>query len=309
MSKDLHELPKLRDSISYLYFEHAIIEQSDSSIVVITKDGRIPVPIASVTCILLGPGTNITHAAIKAMSENGCSVIWCGESAGRFYAYGTGETRSAENLILQAKLCMDPDSHMAVVRNMYSIRFPNVPTEGLTLQQIRGLEGVRVRQTYQMEAKRCGVQWKKRKYKQTTWEDSDDINKALSYANSILYGICQASVVSLGFSPGLGFIHTGKQLSFVYDIADLYKTETSIPAAFEAVMNGKENLESRVRIIIRQKLTQAKIMRRIPDDLERIFSVPLSEEQDNLSEVGDIWDVSGIIRGGHNHAGDSQEWL
>lgn len=74
-------------------------------------------------------------------------------------------------------------------------------------------------------------------------------------------------------------------------------------------MNGKENLESRVRMIFRQKLTQARIMRRIPDDLERIFSVSLSEEQDNLSEVGDIWDGSGNIRGGHNHAGDGQEWL
>ena len=308
MSKDLHELPKLRDSVSYLYFEHAVIEQSDSSIVVITKDGRIPIPVASVTCILLGPGTRITHAAIRTMSDNGCSVIWCGESVGRFYASGMGETRSAENLLLQAKLCMDHDSHMEVVRNMYSIRFPNVPTTGLTLKQIRGLEGVRVRQTYQMEAKRCGIKWKKREYKQTTWEDSDEINKALSYANSILYSICQASIVSLGFSPGLGFIHTGKQLSFVYDVADLYKTETSIPSAFEAVKNGKEDLESRVRTILRQKLVQTKIMRRIPDDLERIFSIRLSEEQNNLTEVGDIWDESGHLSGGRNHAGDNQEW-
>ena len=79
MPKDLHELPKLRDSISYLYFEHAVIEQEDASIVVIQENGRIPVPISSVTCLLLGPGTRVTHAAIKAMAENGCMVIWCGE--------------------------------------------------------------------------------------------------------------------------------------------------------------------------------------------------------------------------------------
>ena len=308
MPKDLHELPKLRDSVSYLYFEHAIIEQNDSSIVVIREDGRIPVPVASVTCIFLGPGTRITHAAVKAISENGCSIIWCGEAAGRFYASGIGETRSAKNLLLQAKLCMDQKAHMQVVRNMYEIRFPNVPTEGLTLQQIRGLEGVRVRHTYQMEAKRCGIQWNARKYKQTSWDDSDAINKALSYANAILYGICQAAIVSLGFSPGLGFIHTGKQLSFVYDIADLYKAETSIPAAFEAVQKGVVNLEGNVRQIIRHKLVTGKIMKRIPDDIEHVFAVTLPEEHDNATEVGSIWDGLGNIEGGHNHAGDDLVW-
>lgn len=308
MPKDLHELPKLRDSVSYLYFEHAIIEQDNSSIVAIRQDGRIPIPVSSVTCILLGPGTSITHAAVRAMSENGCSVLWCGELAGRFYASGMGETRSAANLLLQAKLCMNAELHMAVVRKMYEIRFPNVQTEGLTLQQIRGLEGVRVRQTYQMEAKRCGVKWSARKYKQTSWECSDGINKALSYANSILYGLCQASIVSLGFSPGLGFIHTGKQLSFVYDIADLYKTETSIPAAFEAMQRGETDLEKRVRSLIRQRITRIKLMKRIVEDIERIFTISLSEEQENHLEVGDIWNISGSIRGGMNHAGDDLEW-
>ena len=208
MKKDLHELPKLRDSISYLYFEHAIIEQADSSIVVIQESGRTPVPISSITCLLLGPGTRVTHAAIKAMADNGCLVIWCGEKAAHFYASGTGETRSAANLLLQARLCMDQRYHMEVVRRMYEIRFPKVSTGNLTLQQIRGMEGIRVRQTYQLEAKRWGIKWSGRKYKQVDWEDSDDINKALSTANTILYGICHAAIVSLGFSTGLGFVYS-----------------------------------------------------------------------------------------------------
>ncbi len=126
MPKDLHELPKLRDSISYLYIEHAVIEQDDSSIIVIREDGKIPIPVAMSTCLLLGPGTSITHAAVKAAAENGCLIAWCGEQAARFYASGMGETRSAENLLLQAKLCMDPAAHLAVVRRMYEIRFPAV---------------------------------------------------------------------------------------------------------------------------------------------------------------------------------------
>ena len=308
MPRDLHELPKLRDSISYLYFEHAIIEQDASSIVVIQEDGRIPVPISSVTCLLLGPGTRVTHAAIKAIAENGCLVIWCGEHTGRFYASGMGETRSAANLILQAKLCMNPEYHMAVVRRMYEIRFPKVPTRDLTLKQIRGLEGVRVRQTYQTEAKRCGVKWSARKYKQTTWDDSDEINRALSCANAILYGVCHAAIVSLGFSTGLGFVHTGKMLSFVYDIADLYKTETSIPAAFEAVKARGEDLERHVHVLTRQKIARAGLLKRVADDIAWVFDVPLHEEQDNLDTVGDLWDEREEIDGGINHGRDAP-WL
>ena len=254
MVRDLRELPKLRDSISFLYFEHAVISQQDTSIVVINNDGKIPVPISSITCMLLGPGTSITHAAVKTIVENGCQLVWCGEKASRFYAYGLGKTRSSANLMLQAKLFADSVSHMAVVRRMYAIRFPKVSTEGLSLDQIRGMEGVRVRQTYQIEAKRCGVNWTTRKYRQIDWDESDDINRALSLANTVLYGVCHAAIVALGFSPGLGFIHTGKMLSFVYDVADMYKTTITIPAAFEAVKDQNGNLDYLVRLYTRRRI-------------------------------------------------------
>ena len=259
---------------------------------------------ASVTCLLLGPGVSVTHAAIKAMAENGCMVVWCGEYGSRYYAFGMGETRSAANLLLQAKLCMDPDAHMAVVRRMYEIRFPKVPTKGLTLQQIRGMEGVRVRQTYQTEAKRCGIKWSARNYKQTDWDASDDVNRALSCANAILYGVCHAAIVSLGFSAGLGFVHTGKALSFVYDIADLYKTETSIPAAFESVRAKSEEPERQVRLFMRQRITKAGIMKRIAGDIAWIFNVPSESEPENGFGAGSLWDADGEIEGGKNHAGE-----
>lgn len=303
MPKDLHELPKLRDSISYLYIEHAVIEQEDSSILVIREDGKIPVPVAMSTCLLLGPGTSITHAAVKAAAENGCLIVWCGEQAARFYASGTGETRSAENLLLQARLCMDPTAHLAVVRRMYEIRFPGVKTEGMTLQQIRGMEGVRVKQAYRLESKRTGVSWNARNYKQTSWEASDDINRALSAANAILYGVCHAAVVSLGFSPGLGFVHTGKQLSFVYDIADLYKTETTLPAAFEAVKERAGDAEKQVRGYVRRRIQKMGVMKRIADDISWIFDVPFPEEQNNADMVGELWDEGENIPGGLNHGG------
>lgn len=303
MAKDLHELPKLRDSISYLYFEHAVIEQEDSSIVMIRADGRIPVPVSSLTCLLLGPGTSITHAAIRACADNGCMIVWCGENVGKFYAFGMGETRSGSNLLLQARLCMDEQAHLAVVRRMYEIRFPKLPTKDLSLQQIRGMEGIRVKQTYKTYAKQTGVKWNARSYKQTDWDEADDINKALSTANAILYSVCQAAIVSLGFSPGLGFVHTGKQLSFVYDIADLYKTETSIPAAFEAVQQSGGDWEQKLRLNMRQRTAKAGIMKRIADDIAWFFDVPLQEESLNREDAGKLWDMEESLPGGKNYDG------
>lgn len=299
--KDLQELPKLRDSISYIYLEHAIIEQDDLSIVAICKDGRIPIPVAATTCLLLGPGTNITHAAIRTIGENGCMVIWCGEKATRFYASGMGETRSSKNLLLQAECCVDPDKHMQVVRRMYALRFPGIDTSGMTLQQVRGMEGIRVRKTYELFGKTTGVKWKKRTYKTESWEASDAINRALSEANAMLYGVCHAAIVSMGFSAGLGFIHTGKQLSFVYDIADLYKTETTIPAAFEAVAKGGD-IHKELRSLCRKYFASSRLMERIPKDLTELFGG--IEGGTNAASAGTLWSENGEIEGGKNYGSE-----
>lgn len=303
--KNLQELPKLKDSISYLYLEHAVIEQNDTAIVAIQKQGRTPIPIAAMTCLLLGPGTSVTHAAIRAICDNGCMAIWCGEHAERFYAAGIGETRSAKNLLTQAKACVDPDRHLETAKRMYQIRFSNLKTTGLTLQQLRGMEGIRVRKAYELAAKTTGVRWKKRSYKTEEWEQADPINQALSEANALLYGLCHAAIVSLGYSPGLGFIHTGKQLSFVYDVADLYKVETTIPAAFEAIQKMKQGEEQkkRIRLTCRAYFANTHILSRIAQDLAWIFRDDAAEEMDNFSRVGSLWDdESETVSGGTNYA-------
>ena len=299
--KNLQELPKLSDSISYLYIEHAVIEQNDFSIIAIRQDGKIPIPVSSVTCLLLGPGTSITHAAVRALCDNGCMTVWCGENGGRFYASGIGETRSSKNLLVQARCCMDEKKHMEVVRKMYEIRFPGIPTKGLTLQQIRGMEGIRVRKIYEQMSRSTGVTWKKRIYKADNWEETDEINQALSEANAMLYSLCHAAIVSLGYSPGLGFVHTGKQLSFVYDIADLYKTETSIPAAFEAVQKGGEDISHHLRILFRKYFANARILSRISEDLSVLFAEKVGENKENAACPGELWDGVQSVSGGKNY--------
>lgn len=304
---DLNTLPRLSDSISYLYIEKAVIEQEAASITAFRKGERIPIPVAAIDVLFLGPGTKITHAAVRTASDCGCMLIWCGEGASRFYASGMGETRSAANLLNQAKKCMDEKEHMEVVRRMYEIRFPNISCKGKTLQQIRGMEGIRVREAYKLWSKTTGIKWSKRSYKGDDWDEADPINKAISIANTVLYGVCHAAIVSLGYSAGLGFVHTGKQLSFVYDIADIYKADVTIPAAFNAVSRSSEPADYAVRTITRQYIKQCGIMKRIAKDIAWILSADAEDEDLNKAGAGELWNGEGTVSGGVNYAERGEE--
>ena len=302
MPRDLHELSRLEDSLSYLYIDKAVVERDENSIVILRKNERIPVPISSLTVLMLGPGTNLTHAAMKVIADSGCLVIWCGEGALRFYGYGMGETRSAGNLIRQAQCCMDGQKHLEVVRRMFELRFPGMNLSGKSLQQLRGMEGVRMRETYKLMASKHGLIWKGRSYKLEEWDASDDLNKALSASNACLYGLCNAAIISLGYSPGLGFIHTGKMMSFVYDIADLYKAETTIPVAFEIVTQPRtEPIDREARIRLRRVLRERRILKRIARDIDFLFDT-MPNDDPNRIDAGELWDGGNhVVSGGVNH--------
>lgn len=317
--KDLHILPKVRDSWSYVYVEHAKIDQEDKAIAIHDANGKVPVPCATLSLLMLGPGTNITHAAIRALADNGCLVAWCGEGSVRFYALGTGETRSAQHLLHQAWLCSDPERRLRVVRRLYELRFPEPLDPDLTLQQIRGKEGIRVREAYAKASRATSVPWHGRAYEADSWQSADPVNRALSCANSCLYGVCHAAIVAAGYSPALGFIHTGKMLSFVYDVADLYKPTTTIPAAFKAAAKGTDGLERRVRYVCRDYFHETRLLQRVVNDLDRALEIgpadgtAIADFDSNEALPGGLWDPQlGQVRGGVNHGdrdeGDGQ-WL
>ena len=284
---DLHQLPKLRDSLSYLYVEHAILDQSQQAVEFIQKHSRVLIPVAKLSTLMLGPGTSITHAAVKTLADNGCSILWTGQDATRFYAQGMGETRKAQRLLHQAQLVSDPAKRQQVVINMYRHRFAETLSPDLTLPQIRGMEGVRVRQAYAEASKKYGVKWNGRKDDRSNWKNADPVNRALSAANALLNGLCHAAIVSGGYSPGLGFIHTGKQLSFVYDIADLYKVEITIPAAFATVAKSQLTVEKRVRERCRQKFKQFKLLQCILPDIDSLLTLP-TDTTTPIEASGDI---------------------
>jgi CRISP-associated protein Cas1 len=305
-SRNLQELPKFRDGLSYLYIEHGKLEQQDQAIAVYNAEGVTAIPAASLSTLLLGPGTNITHSAIKTLAANGCSVFWVGEEMVRFYAQGTGETRSSRNLLRQAEAWADRKLRLEVIRQLYTLRFPEPLSDNLTLQQIRGMEGVRVRDMYAKSSRETGVPWKGRNYKRGEWKDADPINRALSSGAACLYGLCHAAIVSAGYSPALGFIHTGKQLSFVYDIADIYKPETLIPVAFSMVAESDQEIERRVRKALRDNIKELKLLERVVDDLHHLFegleySDPYASDG---AKPGELWDPEGNVEGGVSYGRD-----
>ena len=271
--RDLHELPKLRDSLSYLYLEHVRVQQKHKAVEALDESGRTMIPAAALSVLLLGPGTAITHAAIKALADNGCLVVWCGEQGMRCYAQGGGETRKAYHLLKQAELVTDPQKRLEVVLRMYRQRFGGTLEPGLNLFQIRGKEGARVRNAYAEASRTYGVPWQGRRYDRGKWGSGDPANRALSAANALLNGVCHTAIVSGGYSPALGFIHTGKQLSFVYDIADLYKVEITIPLAFRLAAESEERIGPRVREACREAFREHQLLKRILTDIDQLLDI------------------------------------
>lgn len=294
-NKDLHAMPKMRDRWSYLYLEHAKVDREDQAIAFHDALGSTAVPCANLALLMLGPGVSITHAAILTLADSGCLVAWVGEQGVRFYASGTGTTRSAANLLAQAAIWADAQAHLRIVRKMYQLRFQEILEDSLTLQQIRGKEGARVRDTYYRLSQEYNVPMQQREYHRDNWSRTDPINRALSVANSCLYGICHAAIVAAGYSPALGFVHTGKQLSFVYDVADLYKMETSVPAAFRAAAEGIDNLDRRTRIACRDQFYSFGLLKKIVADVHALFGNQETAEHecDNLdtdpAQPGGLW--------------------
>lgn len=301
---DLHVLPKFSDGWSFLYLEHCRVDQEGRAIAFHDQAGKTPVPCANLALLMLGPGVSITHAAISVLADHGCLVAWCGEGGVRFYATGIGETRSAANLLHQARMWAHEGFRMQVVRRLYQMRFSEKFDPAMSLQQIRGMEGVRVRDAYTKAAREFGIPWWGRSYKRGEWDKADPVNRALSAANSCLYGICHAGIVSAGFSPALGFIHTGKMLSFVYDIADLYKTEIAVPVAFRAAAEQRQPLERQVRITCRDQFVSTRLLERIVPDIQFALmlsnpTLPDTEFDTDASAPGYLWDdLAGQVEGG-----------
>ena len=305
---ELSEIPKISDRVTFIYVEHAKINRVDGAVTVAESRGIVRIPAAMIGILLLGPGTNISHRAMELLGESGTSVAWVGEYGIRQYAHGRSLSHSSRFLELQASLVSNTHTRLQVARKMYQMRFPDEDVSSLTMQQLRAKEGARVRKVYRNMSHEFGIKWDGRTYNPDDYEGGDPVNQALSVANVALYGLSYCAISALGLSAGLGFVHTGHDLSFVYDIADLYKAEITIPIAFKVASEYESGND--VGRITRQKVRDAfmdgKVFSRIVHDIQLLMGV---REDDRIeTEQLSLWDnKEGNIKYGINYCDDDED--
>lgn len=301
---ELQALPQIADRMTFLYLERCVLNRQDSAITVTDDRGTVFVPAAAISVLLLGPGTKLTHRAMELIGDAGVSVLWVGEHGVRYYAGGRALTSRAELLIRQAELVSNTRLRLGVVRRMYSMRFPGEDVSTLTLQQLRGREGARIRSVYRQSSQKWGVAWSGRTYDPEDFSGGDAVNQALSAGHACLYGAAHAVIQALGCAPGLGFVHTGHACSFVYDIADLYKAELTIPLAFElAAAVDKEEIASAMRRRTRDAMAKSHLMERMVRDIRTLLA------REDAPEVPEnavyLWDDrQGLVENGRSYGGE-----
>ena len=278
---ELQDLPQVKDRLTFLYLERCQLSRQDSAITVLDEEGIIHIPAAAISVLLLGPGTTVTHRAMELIGDAGVSVVWVGERGVRYYAGGRPLTHRSGLLIRQAALVSDKKQHLQVVRKMYQLRFPGEDISQLTLPQLRGREGARVREVYRRASEEWGVEWNGRVYDPEDFSAGDAVNQALSAGHVCLYGLAHAVIAAIGCAPGLGFVHVGHEKSFVYDVADLYKAEVTIPIAFEIAAEQPEDLPAVVRRRVRDAMVEQHILERMVHDIKYLLS-----DGEALSEDG-----------------------
>lgn len=266
-------LPQLKDRYPYVYLERGRLEVDDSSVKWIDSEGAVVrIPCATLSSLLLGPGTSVTHEAIKVLAASNCFVSWVGEDAMIYYAIGQSPVSNSQNMRHQAELSASPRKALEVARRLFGQRFPPEELEGKTLKEMMGLEGRRTRDLYDAKAAKYGVGWKGRSYVPGKFSLSDVTNRILTATNAALYGIVSAAIHSLGYSPHLGFIHSGSPLPFVYDIADLYKEALCIDMAFRMTLELGGNYDrGRVSAEFRNHVLDEKLLERIAPDIAMVL--------------------------------------
>ena len=267
----------LKERAALVFVERAQLDMKDGAFVAVDANGnRTHIPIGGVACLMLEPGARISHAAVSLAARAGTLVVWVGEAGVRLYAAGQPGGARSDKLLWQASLALDPVARLRVVREMYRIRFAEPAPMKRSIAQLRGIEGARVRRTYALLAKQHGVQWKSRRYDPGDWGASDLPNRCLSAATACLHGLAEAAVLAAGYAPAIGFLHTGKPLSFVYDIADLWKTATVVPEAFRIAAKAQQgrldmSVDRAVRLACRDSFRSTGLLLKIIPQIEEVL--------------------------------------
>lgn len=265
----MHPIP-VSDRLTVLYLDHASIGADGHSVVMTTEGGVIPLPVAKTAVLMLGPGSSITHAAVKLCSDEGALLLWVGEHGVRIYSAGMPGGSNSDNLVRQCSNFVVFEKRILVARRLFREMFKEEPPKHCSLEALRGIEGGKVKAIYSDLAVRHGLPWSGRKA--TDFRNSDPLNRAISTSTAALYGLCESVILALGYSPAVGFVHSGDKRSFVYDLADTVKFRTVVPLAFSIVAESVSDIEGRTRRACRDLFFEKKLADEMIIILERVFS-------------------------------------
>lgn len=263
----------IKERSTLLFVERGRLDVLDGAFVMVDKTGvRTHIPVGGLTCLMLEPGTRVSHAAVALAARVGCLLVWVGEAGVRMYAAGQPGGARSDRLLYQARLALDDDARLKVVRKMYALRFGEPAPARRSIDQLRGIEGARVKRLYELLARKYKVRWRGRRYDPRKWDASDLANKCLSAATACLYGLSEAAILAAGYAPAIGFLHTGKPQSFVYDIADIFKFETVVPAAFKIAARDPVDPAGEVRRACRDSFRETKLLSKLVPSIEDVLS-------------------------------------
>lgn len=269
----------IKDRAAIVFLEYGQVDVVDNAFVLLDQEGvRVQIPVGGLACLMLEPGIRITHAAVSLAARVGCLLVWVGEGGVRLYASGQPGGARADRLLFQARCALDEPARLNVVREMYRVRFNEDAPARRSIDQLRGIEGARVKKLYQGFAQQYGVSWDARRYDPDAWNHADLPNRCLSSATACLYGLSEAAILAAGYAPAIGFLHRGKPQSFVYDIADIFKFETVVPAAFSVaakIAKGKgdgTSPERQVRLTCRDMFRRTNLLERIIPTIQNVLS-------------------------------------
>lgn len=232
--------------------------------------GDYAIPFQMVSCLMLQPGTTVSHDALRILARHGTAVVCVGEDGVRFYAsLPAGPAASARGRRQVLAWC-DPNARISVVRKMYALRLGEF-LPATDINALRGIEGSRMKVMYQRLAERHGIHWRGRRYDRSDPEAADVPNQAINHASSAVEGAALAAVAATGTITELGFIHEDSSNAFALDISDLFRDSVLLPVAFRAarvVVQDKEGpVERVVRRIAGQTFRQEKL---VPKMIDRI---------------------------------------
>lgn len=261
-------LPTVSRRLGVLTLEHARLSVEGHSVVAHTAGETLSIPINTLSAVFLGPGTSLTQKVAVRCADAGTVLIWTGSGVVRAYGSITPLAVQSQLLHKQVEAWADRRRRLMVARQMYALRFPGDDTSPWTLRELRAAEGRRVRDRYREVCEAAGIVWKRR---ETDWDRSDDLNRAITTAYQALYGAALGAILALGLHPGLGFIHTGKLQSLVYDVADLHKTGMGLETAILAYLGSDSDVERATRAAMNRSFRKHSVLPSMVAALHHLF--------------------------------------